>query len=164
MDPRSPASSAPHHAKRTALVTGGALPSRSAISSWPAEPDPLSLIPGPAGTESRCAPAMTTSSARPVVVWAMTLRVTTDVARVASTSVTGVPARAARASPSAWSSPPVGTRPSATAPRVPPRGPGALLDTSTAAAPASAAICCFWVKEHTPRCTRTTAPRTGRFA
>src|SRR5687767_6836042 len=53
------ASSAPHHAKRTWLRSL-TLAICSAVSRIAAEPDPLSLIPGPAGTESRCAPAITT--------------------------------------------------------------------------------------------------------
>ena len=44
------------------------------MARMPAEPDALSLIPGPSGTLSRCAPSMTTSSVEPVLVWAITLQ------------------------------------------------------------------------------------------
>ena len=52
-----PRSSAPQNAKRTrARVWAGSRASRSAASSTAAEPLPLSLMPGPSGTLSRCAP------------------------------------------------------------------------------------------------------------
>ena len=59
---------APQNAKRTAFVTSGEPPSRVAISSRAATPDPLSLMPGPSGTESRCAPTSTTCSVPPLRV------------------------------------------------------------------------------------------------
>ena len=62
--------------KRTWLV--GLMPSLaicSATSICVAEPEPSSLMPGPSGTESRCAPEMIVRSVRPVVVSAITLRV-----------------------------------------------------------------------------------------
>jgi hypothetical protein len=71
-DPMRPDSSAPHHAKRTALV-GLTLAICSATSRMAADPEPLSLMPGPAWTESRCAPAMTTLLGLPHLLWAMTL-------------------------------------------------------------------------------------------
>ena len=46
-----------------------------AISSSVAEPVPLSLMPGPSATLSRCAPAITTLSALPVFVSAITFSV-----------------------------------------------------------------------------------------
>ena len=55
----SPLSSAPHHAKRS-VFCGLWFASCSATSRIAALPDPLSLMPGPASTESRCAPAITT--------------------------------------------------------------------------------------------------------
>jgi hypothetical protein len=57
-----------------------------------AEPDPLSLMPGPSGTESRWAPAITVWLSRPVGVSAMRfcvgtlVRTKVDVARCTTTS------------------------------------------------------------------------------
>ncbi len=159
MEPTSPSSSAPQNAKRTALATGGAEPSCTAVSSSVAVPEPLSLIPGPAGTESRCAPANTTWSGLPVPVWAITLRLRFSSTVVFSTSDTGAPARANSGSPSARASPAVGTVPVAPSPRVPSdSGPSALFTTSTAAAPAVAATVDFWANVQVPRRTRTTEP------
>src|SRR5262249_53465695 len=57
--PMRPRSSAPQNAKRTPPgVWVGPGANRSAASSTTAEPLPLSLIPGPSGTLSRCAPTM----------------------------------------------------------------------------------------------------------
>ena len=61
VEPSSPLSSAPHHAKRS-VFSGFSFEICWAISSSAAEPLPLSLMPGPACTESRCAPAITTLS------------------------------------------------------------------------------------------------------
>ena len=116
MEPISPSSSAPQNANRTALATGGAAPSRVATSSSVAEPEPLSLIPGPSATESRWAPAITTWSGLPVPVWAITLRLRSSVTVVFSTSSTGAPTRPYSASPSARLSPAVGTAPGALSP------------------------------------------------
>ena len=60
-EPIRPLSSAPHHARRT-VFCGLTFAICSAISRSAADPLPLSLMPGPACTESRCAPAMTTLS------------------------------------------------------------------------------------------------------
>jgi hypothetical protein len=49
--------------------------SSSAISSSAAEPLPLSLMPGPSTTESRCAPTTSTLSASPLGVSAVTFHV-----------------------------------------------------------------------------------------
>src|SRR5258705_10543487 len=73
--PGRQSSAAPQKPNRTALVTCGELPSCSAVSSTAATPEPLSSMPGPAGTLSRCAPTITTLAVDPVLVWAMTLRV-----------------------------------------------------------------------------------------
>ncbi len=59
VEPMRPDSSAPHQAKRS-VFCGLSLAICSATSSRAAEPLPLSLMPGPACTESRCAPAITT--------------------------------------------------------------------------------------------------------
>jgi hypothetical protein len=61
VEPTSPLSSAPHHAKRTVLA-GFSFAICCAVSRMAALPEPLSLMPGPASTESRCAPAITTLS------------------------------------------------------------------------------------------------------
>ena len=68
LEPTIPISSAPQKPNRTALVTGGALPSSTAVSSTAAIPDPLSLMPGPSRTLSRCPPTITTLRGEPVVV------------------------------------------------------------------------------------------------
>ena len=158
VEPTRPSSSAPQKAKRTALVTGGAPPRCTAVSSSAAVPDPLSLIPGPAGTESRCAPAITTWSGLPVVVWATTLRLRRSSVVAASTRFTATPpgagqrvavglAQARRrhgagdVAEGAWSS-----------------GPSTLFATSTAAACAAAAFVAFAPNGHVPRRMSTTAP------
>ena len=51
-----------------------------------ATPLPSSLMPGPSGTLSRWAPLRTTSSVRPVVVWAITERVVRAPAAPSSSS------------------------------------------------------------------------------
>jgi hypothetical protein len=61
--------------KRT-LLRGLTLVICSAISRITAEPDPLSLIPDPTPTESRCAPTTITLSGSPLWVSAITLWVT----------------------------------------------------------------------------------------
>jgi len=63
----------------------------SAISRMAALPLPLSLIPGPSGTESRWAPTTTVRSARPPGESAITLLVSVGVMRVevATRTVTG---------------------------------------------------------------------------
>ncbi len=66
VEPIRPSSSAPHQARR--ILFFGSMPSSvicCAISSRVALPVPLSLIPGPSATLSRCAPAMTTCLALP---------------------------------------------------------------------------------------------------
>ena len=140
------------------LVTAGAPRRRTAVSSSVATPEPLSLMPGPVGTESRCAPTITTLSGLPVVVWAITLRLRRSSIVVASTRVTEAPARPARASPSALLSPAVGRVPG-TSPRVPwSSGPSTLFATSTAAARAAAALADFTPNGHVPRRISTIAP------
>jgi hypothetical protein len=61
VEPISPPSSSPHQANRT-VFCGFTLAIISAVSSRAAEPEPLSLMPGPAVTLSRWAPAITTLS------------------------------------------------------------------------------------------------------
>ena len=72
--PTRPDSSAPHQAKRTRFsVLILSLAIRMAVSSRNADPEPLSLMPGPSGTESRCAPMIVTLSGSPDRVSARTL-------------------------------------------------------------------------------------------
>ena len=52
-EPTRPSSSAPQKANLTAFLTGGELPSWTAVSRMAAAPEPLSLMPGPSGTLSR---------------------------------------------------------------------------------------------------------------
>src|SRR6478672_4098654 len=66
LEPRRPCSSAPHQAKRRWLRALLPLPAQaSAASRIAADPVPLSLMPGPAETLSRCAPVITTCSGSP---------------------------------------------------------------------------------------------------
>ena len=69
VEPTRPDSSAPHQAKRTRLA--GLMPFLAiwmASSRLNAEPEPLSLMPGPSGTESRCEPTIVVLSGLPVGV------------------------------------------------------------------------------------------------
>jgi hypothetical protein len=71
-DPSRPTSSAAQKANRTLFLTGKLL-SWIAVSTMAAVPDPLSSMPGPASTLSRCAPSMTTLSGSPLRVSPITL-------------------------------------------------------------------------------------------
>src|SRR5690606_19580301 len=73
-EPIRPDSSAPHQAKRS-LFGAWTLAMFRATSSSAAEPDPLSLMPGPAVTPSRWAPDITTLSGSPHGLSAMTFSV-----------------------------------------------------------------------------------------
>ena len=87
VEPTRPASSAPHHAKRIRLR--GCAPSlaiSSAISISVPEPEPLSLMPGPSSTLSRCAPTTIVRSGSPASVSAVRLYCVTSVV-VASTII-----------------------------------------------------------------------------
>ena len=72
--PSRPCSSAPNQMKRT-LLRGFTLRICSAISRIVAEPEPLSLMPGPTPTLSRCAPTTMTLSGSPSRVSAITFDV-----------------------------------------------------------------------------------------
>ena len=66
VEPRSPSSSAPHQPNRR--CRDGWKPARDtarATSRFAAEPEPLSLMPGPAVTLSRCAPIIRVSVVSP---------------------------------------------------------------------------------------------------
>ena len=76
----------------------------SAVSRMVAEPLPLSLMPGPSTTESRCAPTTTVRPLRPVGVSAITLyvgRVSLTVEVVTLTTTSPALARFTNSSPAA---------------------------------------------------------------
>src|SRR4028118_130720 len=95
----------------------------SAVSRIADEPEPLSLMPGPSMTLSRCAPAMTTLSVFLPGSSAMTLWSTRVSA--GSTSTNAVEPAAARAPPWAKPAPTTGTAGSPTPPGGPRGGPAA---------------------------------------
>ena len=123
-------SSAPHHAKRTLLLTLLALPSWIAVSRIEAVPEPLSLMPGPSCTPSRWAPIMTTLLGSPVLVSAVMLkvwRVSIDLSRTNFTVTGPLAILASRDWPVACVTPVAGAVAGSTPPRVPLRAPAALL-------------------------------------
>src|SRR5918998_48390 len=145
LEPRSPISSAPKNARRTrwrGFVSSSA--SLSAISSAVADPEPLSLMPGPSGTESRCAPTIKVSFPPPGVS-AMTLVVRLLPPPPTKTRTSGVPPSASSRSPSDPLVPITGI-PAPDDPRDPsstsPPGSPALKMTD-ADAPASSALAAF---------------------
>ena len=106
VEPTRPSSSAPHQAnRRWFVVCRLARDTASATSSNDAEPDPLSLMPGPASTLSRCAPTTTTLPGSPFLVSArmLTVRRISDSVLVNTCSVIVGPSRpwSTIASPSA---------------------------------------------------------------
>ncbi len=161
MEPISPSSSAPQNANRTALLTSGLSPSCTAVSSAAATPDPLSLMPGPSGTESRCAPTITTFSMEPVSVWAITLREWIFLVSALSFKVAS-PWCSRSFAPCALVMETTGSFTSASTPRVPPIFSSSTLSaTISALAPLAAAAASFSENGHSPRSTSTTAPSTG---
>ncbi|SKT85682.1 Uncharacterised protein [Mycobacteroides abscessus subsp. abscessus] len=161
MEPISPSSSAPQNANRTAFFTSGLGPSCSAVSSTAAVPVPLSLIPGPSGTLSRCAPAMTTSVVAPVLVCAITLRALTSLVS-ASTLRTTLSGWALRSAPTDFVTLTTGILGLESSPRVPLVLFSSTLSAMiTAAAPRSAATLSLSANGHDPRSTSTTAPLTS---
>ena len=162
VEPTVPNSSAPQSAKRTAFFTSGELPSCTAVSSTAATPEPLSLMPGPSGTLSRCAPTTTTSEVAPVLVWAITLRALKTEVLASSLRVVG-PGLERSSAPSLLVTPTTGILTSVVSPRVEPdSSPSTLFATMSATAPFAAAMACFSEKGQAPRSTSTTAPLTGR--
>ncbi len=134
-EPTRPSSSAPQKANRTAFLTCGELPSCTAVSSMAATPEPLSLMPGPSGTLSRCAPVMTTSCVDPVLVCAMTLWVRSTRTPALSLTVAG-PGLARSRVPSSLLMPTTGMETLDVSPRVPSvTTPSSLLATISATAP-----------------------------
>src|ERR1700739_2143370 len=160
-EPISPSSSAPQKPNRTALWISGELPNCSAVSRTAATPDPLSLMPGPSGTLSRCAPAITTSVVDPVLVCAMTLRALKLWTLALSLMVVG-PGCTRSCAPMDLVTLTTGIFTSVSDPRVPPICcSSALSATIIATAPRWAAASSFWANGQVPRSTSTTAPCTG---
>ena len=98
------------------MLTGFTFDICIAVSSSAAEPEPLSLMPGPDSTLSRCAPAMTTLSLFLPVFSAITLLMMR--VSLGLTSTCAVEPGAASFSPSAYDAPTTGMSISAS-PRVP---------------------------------------------
>src|SRR6202008_1027945 len=162
-DPTNPISSAPQKPNRTALWTSGELPSRSAVSRTAATPDPLSLMPGPPGRLSRCAPAITTSFVKPVLVCYMTLRALMVLVSAESFTVAGPEVRRS-ATPSGLVTLTTGILTSVSSPKVPPMCSSTTLSAMIiATAPRCTAAASFWANGQVPRSTSTTAPLTGRL-
>src|SRR6201999_836268 len=136
------------------------LPNCKAVSRTAATPDPLSLMPGPSGTLSRWAPAITTSMADPVLVCAIPLRAWMVLVSAESSTVAG-PTLARSSAPSGLVTPTTGILTSVDSPRVPPICSSTTLSaTTTATAPCCAAAPAFWANGQVPRSTSTTAPLT----
>ncbi len=137
----------------------------TAVSSTVAVPVPLSLMPGPSWTESRCAPTTTVRSSRPVGVSAITLNVSV-VSVVASTITRASTAPApTSASPIAKLVPIAGIAASggSRVPKTTPNrsSPGTSLPwlkTTIALAPFAAALSTFTRNVHVPRCTSAILP------
>ena len=122
-----------------------------------ATPVPLSLIPGPSGTESACAPSITVPFADPVRVSAITLRVRRRSETASTRMRAGRPTAARSRAPVSGLVPSTGTR-TPGPPRVPGIVPGSELTTRTAAAPARAASSAFARRVQVPRETTATSP------
>ena len=163
-EPISPSSSAPQKPNRTALWIPGELPNCNAVSRTAATPDPLSLMPGPSGTLSRCAPAITTSLVDPVLVCAITLRAWMVLVSALSCSVAG-PCIVRSSAPSDLVTLTTGILTSVVSPKVPPIFSSMALSAKTiATAPCSTAAFSFWANGQVPRSTSTTAPLTGKLS
>ena len=168
-EPSSPSSSALQNANRT--VASSSRPSAEtcrATSRIVAVPDPLSLMPGPSITESRCPPTMSTRdgspagvSARRLVVVAVTLRAFT--ARWTSRS----------AAPAASTSAEAALADTDTAGIDTPTGPRSVglrmwsgsapgYATIRALAPAACAFSSWSRRKHWPGCTSATSPAETR--
>ena len=169
VEPTRPDSSAPHQAKRTRF--SGLIFSFfiwMASSRLNAEPEPLSLMPGPSGTESRCEPTIVVLSGLPVVSARMLVDVRRSLSALTISWPTGL-ARPARRAPSANEMPAAGMSTSgsvpswAVSPSVPATTssrPGSLpwLKTITPDAPAAWALRTFTSKLHEPRWTSAMFP------
>ena len=140
VEPIRPDSSAPHQAKRS-VFCGFSLAMFSATSSSAAEPLPLSLMPGPAWTESRWAPAITTLSL--LVPGSSAITLTCGRLSGGSTSMSAVEPAWASAAPSANEAPTTGIVTAApsgrSVPTIRPSRSGVLpwLKMITASAPAA---------------------------
>ncbi|CKO20925.1 Uncharacterised protein [Mycobacterium tuberculosis] len=121
-------------------------------------------MPGPSGTLSKCAPAITTLADDPVFVCAMTLRALKLWVLAVSLTVVGPDC------PRSWNPTDLvtlttGILTSVLAPRVPPIACSSMLSAMiSATAPRCAAASSFWAKGQTPRSTSTTAPDTGSLS
>src|ERR1700733_15818276 len=142
-EPISPNSSAPQKQNRTALWIPGELPNCNAVSRTAATPDPLSLMPGPSATLSRCAPAITTSLVDPVLVCAITLRAAMVLVSAESCTVAG-PTVVRSSTPSDLVTLTTGILTSLVSPRAPPICSSTTLSATTiATAPRCAAAPSF---------------------
>lgn len=136
-------------------------PSFAATSRIAALPEPLSLMPGPGSTLSRCAPSCTTLFGSPHLESAMTLWVVRISLVVLVLTWTTVPAAPASSWPTAKLTPTTGMC-TVGAPRVPcrvsvrPGWPSFMM--MTPAAPAACAFSALTWKVQVPRCTSATAP------
>ena len=127
------------------------------MASSAATPLPSSLIPGPSGTESRCAPAIATRSPLPVSASTLAVLRSSD---TASTATVARPASRRRL-PAAEETKTAGIRrPGApSVPAMAPVRPGPpSLATSTAPAPAACALRAFSRSRQPPRRTSATSP------
>src|ERR1700691_5364344 len=138
-EPISPSSSAPQKPNRTALWIPGELPNCKAVSRTATNPDPLSLMPGPSGTLSRCAPAITTSLVDPVLVCAITLRAWMVLVSAESCTVAG-PGVVRSSAPSDLVTLTTGILTSVVSPRVPPICSSTTLSYSAALQPGLASV------------------------
>ena len=136
------------------------------MATMVAVPDPLSLIPGPVGTESRWAPTTTVSDASPPGASArrfVVVRVSLIVVVTSRTSTRPVAASAASSLPTAKVATIAGMangRPSVTSGSpLRPGTPGVpSLKSTRPAAPAVSAFAAFTSISHVPRCTSAIAP------
>ena len=108
-------------------------------------------MPGPALTESRWAPAITTLASLPVRVSATTLYVVAGPRNVEVTTCSSRPPVMASWSPTAWVTDVTGMSSAKPSPRVPLRSVATLLAMTTAEAPAACAFCALMAKVQPPR-------------
>ncbi len=120
-------------------------------------------MPGPSGTLSRCAPAITTSCSDPVLVCAITLRALKLCALAVSLMMVG-PGCPRSCTPTDLVTLSTGIFTSVDGPSVPPICCSSTLSAMIiATAPRCAATSSFCANGHVPRSSRITAPCTGRL-
>jgi hypothetical protein len=135
----------------------------SAASSIVPTPLPLSVTPGPAVTESRCAPATTTLSARPPGVSARTFLVVRISAIVDVNTCATTLLWAEKSSPPTAKLVPTAGMVTPGEPSVPligPFSPPPRLKITAADAPAAWAFSAFTRNVHVPRCISAIRPAT----